>query len=193
MNIYNNFSDEDLLAAYVTVLEHTGRIDGDLLAVINQRGGPERFRELAAMRAMVMQELNRISKEVRALSGPGSTPELVQGLITSDILPRDELDALIQNIHAGHIAERRDVSVTSRTIWGSIGGTLLGSAVGGTLWVVSILLLSQAYYGLLIPIYIINYFILRLITGQSRGNLLVFIASVFSMIGTLVIGWTVLY
>ena len=86
------------------------------------------------------------------------------------------------------IAEIKDKSITSRTIIGSIIGTLIASVICGTIWGLSIIYSGTMYFILIPGLILISYLIIRLITKQSRNNTLVFIATFLSAFLAIIFG-----
>lgn len=188
MTHYKKYSDEDVLEAYNTNMDYSGKIEGDLAEEILNRGGIETLKSTIKTKNQFPDEINRISKEVRILYSEGRSFEEIKNSITSDILPTDLAGEVIRKQIANTIAEIKDKSITSRTIIGSIIGTLIASVVCGIIWGLSIIYSGKMYFILIPGLVFISYIILRLITKQSRNNTLVFIATFLSTFLAIIFG-----
>lgn len=186
MNIYQNATDEELMQAYTSMMDYSGKITAELRAVIDAKGGLAQFKQQIEFRKRHLAEINRVAREVRELTSPEVDIEFVRKLITSSDLSTEALDALIELEFARWREYERDQKITSNTIVVSLVGVVVGIVVGTALLFLSVLLLKHLFYFLLVPVYIVNYLIIRLITKQSRNNPAVFIACLAATIGALI-------
>ena len=192
MNTYLSFSDDELIEAYTSMISYSGKITDDLQFAIDQRGGMESFKKQMGYKKIHQQEIKRISGEVFALTSEETNVDFVKKLITSNILSKEELASVVEKKFKESQEYKKDREVSTGTLTKSLLGLLAGLIVGGTLWALSIYFFEEVYYLLIVPIYIINYFLIRLITKQSRANPVVFLACLFSTVGSVVIGYYIL-
>ncbi|MEP7255180.1 MAG: hypothetical protein ABI666_05355 [Ferruginibacter sp.] len=193
MNQYLNYSDESLIEVYTTMMDYGGKASDEMLEAINARGGMDNMLSRVAQNSIVPNEIERITNEVYALSSKATDVELVKTLLSSDILSRQELDELIEAKFTQSQAIINDRSINSKTIVGSIAGIAGGSLIGGVLWALSIIFFKGIILYLIIPLYIICYFIIKLFTKQSRSNLVVFIATFIATVLAVLTGFFIMY
>ena len=182
--MYKNYSDEELIEAYTSMIEYSGKPNKDMLAAIEERGGLKNFLKSLETKKAIEEETEKLKKEIFAHCRSGSDPSFMKKTIDSEILSRQQLEQLIDTkfIEYKKILENR--AITSRTIVGSMGGIIIGIVLGGGLlvYVGPLLKISLLFY---FPIlYLIHYFFIRLFTKQSRANTIVFIASFIGALAT---------
>jgi hypothetical protein len=192
--MYNNFSDEELIEAYKSMVAYSGKANDEMQKAIEQRGGIESFTKKIETQKEHRVERDRVTKEVYDLTNTESDLAFVRKLITSSILSEKELDELVAERFMNYQALLKNKTVNAQTIWGSAIGVVVGSIVGSLFLILATRLLDGLFYFLLIPTYIINYFILRLLTKQTRENVVIFfatfIATIFSMLLALLIAFS---
>ena len=142
-----------------------------------------RFLELKSIKQTHKKELARISNEVNLLSRE-SDLEFIKRNIKSDVLSEDFLEKYIETKYNEHQHMLADRKIDSKTIVGTLLGLFLGTIIGSLFFVTVSVLLNHVYYFLLITVYIIVYYTIKLITKQSRNNAVVFIGS---FLGTLLV------
>ncbi len=174
---YKKYSDKDLLESYSTALDYSGKADKDLVAEIDSRGGVDLIKKNVAEQNIVPNEIKRIYKLVFSLHKKGSNAETIKSSITSDILSTEQLDKAIDTAIDDAEKHTKDTSINSRTIIGCVIGVIISSLIGAGLWCYSIIQTGKMYYILTSGILIISYIIIRLLTSQSKNNVLVFIAT----------------
>ncbi len=185
--IYKNYTDADLEEAYTSMMDYSGKITADLEQEINNRGGLASFHRKTGERRELNKERYRIKAEVRLLTSKDTDYEFVRKLISSDKLDGQMVDELVSNYHAERQKEIRDRQITPNTVTGTLIGILIGIVLGGLLLCLSVMAFQKLLYWLLIPVYILDYFIIKLLTKQSRNNLFVFIGSFLAAIGSLAV------
>jgi hypothetical protein len=189
---YVSYSDDELMDAYDTMMDFSGKISDDLQSAIDQRGGLEKFKRQIANKGILQAEIKRISDEIFSLANPETNIDFVRKMVSSTILSETELDLLVENKFKQYQAYKKDKEVSVNTIVKSLIGTLAGMVVGGILWALLVHFLGDNLFYLLIPIYIVNYFIIKLIAKQTRANPVVFVACFISTAGSVMAGYYLL-
>ena len=62
-NIYRNYNEEDLHAAYLHMTDHTGKVNDELREAISQQFNYDEFVKAAEYRKVLVKEKGRISFE----------------------------------------------------------------------------------------------------------------------------------
>jgi hypothetical protein len=177
---YKKYTDNDLLESYSTSLDYSSKVDKDLAAEIDSRGGIEQIKKNVAEQNIIPDEIKKIYKAVFFLYKKDSNRDTIKSSITSDILSAEQLDKAIVMAIDDIEKQTKDTSINSRTIIGSIIGLIVSSLVGAGLWCYSIIQTGKMYYILTPGILVISYLIIRLLTRQSKNNSIVFIATFIS-------------
>jgi hypothetical protein len=186
--MYKNYSTEELINAYTTMIEYSGKATDTMLSAIEERGGIESFKAQIELQKSGRLEINRITKEVYSLSSSETNVEFIKKLITSDFLSREELDKLIEIRFLKHQAFLQNKAITSKTIIGGLAGAVISCIIGAIAWgFLMIYMTPMFFYFYIIVVYIINYLIIKFITKQSRSNLAVFIITFFATIGSILL------
>jgi hypothetical protein len=174
---FKKYTDKDLLESYSSAFAYSGNADNDLVSEIDSRGGIDQIKKNVTEQNIVLDEKTRIYELVFSLYKNNPDPNTIKASITSDILSTEQLKKSIEM--AIECAEKysKDTSVNSRTIIGSIIGMIISSLLGAIIWCYSIIQTGHMYYILTTIILLISYIIIRILTGQSRNNLLVFLAT----------------
>lgn len=184
MNIYKNFTEEELLIAYNELLDNSGKINRDMQEVLTERGYDAKFFEKANHKKLVVKEKGRIAFEINQLIDQGVSLEEIEPKISSDILQNDELSYFILEKYIILTNHKENTKVNDETIRLSIVGLFVGTLVGSIFLFLATLFLQAIVPFLLVPTYIVCYLVIKLITGKTRSNLAVFIstflATVFS-------------
>ena len=63
-NIYRNYNEEDLIVAYLSMVEHTGKINDEMREAISQKFDYNEFVKKANFRTALIKEKGRISFEI---------------------------------------------------------------------------------------------------------------------------------
>jgi hypothetical protein len=187
--MYQNYSIEDLIDAYTTMIEYSGKATDAMLSAIEERGGIESFKAQIELQKSGRLEINRITKEVYSLSSRETNVEFIKNLITSDFLSQKELDKLIETKFSEHQALLQNKAITSKTIIGGLSGAVISCIIGAIAFgFLMIYMTPMFFYFYILVVYIINYLIIKFITKQSRSNLAVFIITFFATIGSIILG-----
>ncbi len=187
--MYEKFSDEELIEAYKSMLAYSGEPSKEMLDAIEKRGGMDVFKHEMEIHKMFHDEKKRISHEVFALCGPGADVELVKKLVTSEIIAKKELDEFVQLKFFEFQSIEQDKAITKKTIVGSLIGGLVACVVGAIVWCLLLQYLPPVFFfGYIVVVYIVDYFIIRLITKQSRRNVIIFITAFLSTMASVLLG-----
>lgn len=180
MGFYSNFSEKDLIESYTNQIDYQGKADKEILAEILSRGSLEKFQAKINIQNSILNEQNRVIREIHGhYMNKLSKQECLQ-LIHSDLLTDKTINFLVETKYNQIHKNVENLKVDSETVIKVIFGTFVSSAISSV--VIFILLYKFNFlvvfnFFLLIPVYIINYWIIRLITGKTRDNLAVFIGS----------------
>ncbi|RYE23509.1 MAG: hypothetical protein EOP51_10270 [Sphingobacteriales bacterium] len=182
---YRKFTDEELMEAYNTMHDYSGKIEKNLEAEIVDRGGLNAIKSRLKEQHKIPDEILRIRKATIKLHAEKQTGRII---IASDILNADEVDKIIADTLVGikNIESDREIS-TSTILRGAIG-MLLSIVLGSGIWWYSIISTGSMYYILLAPIAILSYLIIKGCTGQSSQNVAVFIFTFLAGFASVVLG-----
>ena len=181
-NFYKNFNEEDLIAAYLYRKEHTGEINEEMTEAINQKFNYNDFISKADNKTLLVKEKGRISYEIYQLVVQGSDLDSVFENISSTVLNNQELENFIILKFNEFSSVKVNRNIDRDTIFKSILGVFISSVIGLLFFWTIILITGVFSFFLLVPLYIINYFVIRQITGKTRDNLIVFLAVFISVI-----------
>jgi hypothetical protein len=170
------------------MLDYSGKADDDLLVEIESRGGLKKLKKNIGERNLVPDEIKRINKLVFNIYKSEPDHNKIRNSITSNVLSPEELSQAIDAALKNTQSYFKDTAINSRTIIGSIIGVIISGVLGAGLWCFSIVKTGRMIYLLIGVIYIINYVIIRLLTNQSKNNVLVFIASFVSALIAIPLG-----
>jgi len=180
MGFYRNFSEQDLMDSYTNQMDYQGKADQEILDEILSRSSLENFQAKIKAQKFLIDEQNRVIREIHGHYMNSRSKEECLTLITSDLLPSESIKFLIEKKYIQIHQNVENIKVDSDTLMHSIFGTIVASVASSIIILVVIYsfpFLSVFAFYLLIPVYIINYWIIRLFTGKTRANLAVFIAS----------------
>lgn len=180
MGFYRNFSEQDLMDSYTNQMDYQGKADQEILDEILSRSSLENFQAKIKAQKFLIDEQNRVIREIHGHYMNSRSKEECLTLITSDLLPSESIKFLIEKKYIQIHQNVENLKVDSDTLMYSIFGTIVAS-VASSIIILAVIysfpFLSVFAFYLLIPVYIINYWIIRLFTGKTRANLAVFIAS----------------
>ena len=184
MNIYKNFSEEELVDAYIQWIDNSGKIGKELEEVLIERGNIDIIKAKANHKKLIIKEKGRIAFEINKMVLQNKSLEEIDEKISSELLEKDELSYFILEKYIVFEHNKKDSEVDKDTIYKSIIGLAVAS-IAGFLFLLLILFIIKGFiFYLLVPTYIVCYFIIKMITEKSRSNLAVFIstflATVFS-------------
>lgn len=184
MNIYKNFNEEELVDAYIQWIDNSGKIGKELEEVLIERGNIDIIKAKANHKKLIIKEKGRIAFEINKMVLQNKSLEEIDEKISSELLEKDELSYFILEKYIVFEHNKKDSEVDKDTIYKSIIGLAVAS-IAGFLFLLLILFIIKGFiFYLLVPTYIVCYFIIKMITGKSRSNLAVFIstflATVFS-------------
>jgi hypothetical protein len=180
MGFYSKFSEQDLIESYNNQIDYQGKVTPELLGEIISRGPIEDFQAKIENQKTILAERNRIIREIHQHYLNKSSKQECFSLINSELLTKKEIQILVDAKYAHIHQSIENLTVDSDTILNSIAGIIISSVISSftiTLLIYTINSLIVFHFFLLIPAYIINYFIIRLITKKTRDNLAVFIAT----------------
>lgn len=192
-NIYRNYNEEDLIVAYLSVVEHTGKINDEMREAICQKFDYDEFVKKANFRTALIKEKGRVSFEVHNMVQKGEDFNFIEDNISSDILSKKELEYLIIERYYQFSLYKENNRIDKRTIYKSLLGILVSTVIGVFVLRDFVLITNEASFLLLIPLYIVNYLVIKAITGKTRDNLIVFLAVFISVILSTILPFILFY
>jgi hypothetical protein len=190
--MYDKFSESELIEAYTTMIDYSGKANSEMLQEIENRGGLDKFLETIKQKEINKRESDRVLNLIIQYNREGLTFEEINQKIVSEIWTEQHLNAFIENRYIRHQLFLNEKSIDREVISGSILGILIASIAGSAIWICSFLILKSIFYPVLIGIYLICYLIIRGLVGKSRNNIVVFIASFISTIISFSLGFFIL-
>ncbi|UKB83068.1 hypothetical protein LF887_18940 [Chryseobacterium sp. MEBOG06] len=181
-NIYRNYNEEDLIIAYLYMMDHTGKINDEMHDVISQKFNYNEFVKKAEYRKTLIKEKGRISFEVHNLVQKGEGIDFISENISSGIIESNELKKFIFDKFSHFSKVKENDKIDKKTVFKSLLGIVIASVIGMIFLYLVIESAGGFSFFLLIPVYIINYFVIRLTTGKTRDNLIVFLAVFISVL-----------
>lgn len=193
MNMYRKYSDEDLIEAYSTMMDYSGKPNAEMLKAIELKGGLEKFLNDIEFKKKHQSEIGRIRKEVHELCKKVSTLETLKDLITSNTLSETEVDDVVQKRFVEYQFHVSNTKITAKTIYGSLIGFMIGTFCGSLFLILAYWFFATFILFPIVLTYIICYFIIKFFTKQSRSNAVVFIASFLATIASMILASGITY
>jgi hypothetical protein len=190
MSFYSKFSEQDLIESYKNQVDYQGKPSKELLEEISKRDTFENFKAKIENQKVILNERNRIIREIHQHYFNKFSKEESLSLLNSDLISRQEIRILVEEKYADIHLNVENLNVDSDTILKSFVGVPIASFVSSIIiftLISSINALIALHFFLLIPAYIINYFVIRFITKKTRANLAVFIATFIATVLNLII------
>ncbi|MBL3546955.1 hypothetical protein J2787_002432 [Chryseobacterium rhizosphaerae] len=180
MGFYSKFSEQDLIESYKNQIDYQGKPDKEIIDEIISRGTLEDFQNKIKAQNLFLNEQNRLIREIHGYYMNKLSKQECLSLLSSDLLSDKSIGILVDRKYNQIHQKVENLKVDSDTLIYSFIGTIIASVLS-TVIILAILykfiFLSVFSFSLLIPAYIMNYWIIRLFTGKTRDNLAVFIAS----------------
>lgn len=181
-NIYRNYNEEDLHAAYLHMTDHTGKVNDELRKAISQQFNYDEFVKAAEFRKVLVKEKGRISFEVHKMVQKGEKIDTILETISSKMIGSSDLKVFILDKFDQFSKVKENDKIDSKIIFKSLLG-LVAASVTGLLFLKTVMTSTGEFsFFLLVPVYIINYFVIYGITGKTRDNFVVFMAVLISVI-----------
>lgn len=181
---YSKFTEDDLIEAYSTMLNYSGKISEELNNEIINRGGLELFKEKINQKELDRVESDRILNEIINYIGEEKEYEFIRKNIHSEIWDSEKLEEFVDSRYNQQLEKYVDQLIYPTTISGSIHGFIIGSFIGSVVWASSIFYFEKLHFWILIFNFYIAYLFTRLMTGQSKNNFLVYLASVIATVAS---------
>ncbi len=184
--MYEQYSDDELIEAYLSMMDYSGEINKELSNEIESRGGLDNFKKKIKKKRDI--DIIRISKEVYSLTSPETDIEFIKKAVTSDVLLREELDSLIESKFAYYQSINSNRIITPKALAESLIGVVIAIIVGAVSLALLMSFITPILMFIIVPVYLINYLIIWLITKKTRSNLVIFIATLIATIGSIILG-----
>ncbi len=185
---YEQYSDEELYNVYVNRNDYSEQAQRAIDVVIINKGGLEVITSRLKQKQIIVNERERIKLETTQLAVNGTNILFLKKLITSYILNPKEVNEIIEQRFAQISLEQEDKKIKPQTIFGSVIGGGIASIIGGILWGLQMIQMQRVFYILIFGLAILSYGLIKFITGQSRNNKAVLVATIISVISALIIG-----
>jgi len=185
MGFYSKFSEQDLIESYNNQIDYQGKATKELLEEITSRGSLEDFQAKIGNQKFILDERNRIIREIHQHYLNKSSKQECLSLIHSELIPKEEIKILVESKYIDIQQNIENLTVDSDTIIKSFLGIIISSPISTAIIALLIYTVPGLFafnFFLLVPVYIINYCIIRLVTKKTRANLAVFIASFLATI-----------
>ena len=189
MGFYSKFSEQDLIESYNNQIDYQGKPSKELLDEISQRSSLQDFQAKIEDQKTLLNERNRIIREVHQHYMNKSSKQECFSLLSSDILSKAEIQLIVNEKYVQIHQNVENLKVDSDTILYSFLGIFIASAVSSVilfLCIYKFTFLAALHFYLLIPAYIINYLIIKSVTKKTRDNLAVFIATFIATVLNLI-------
>ncbi|RZK04254.1 MAG: hypothetical protein EOO46_16990 [Flavobacterium sp.] len=180
--MYSKFTNEELIEAYSTMIDYSGKADDNILKEIDKRGGLEKFLQEIEQKHVNKVESDRVLNELIKLNKEGLSLEEIKTNISSEIWIKHHLNAFIENRYIKHQLCLNDKSIDKDLILKSAIGLLLASIAGTGILLLFVFVFKFVHFGLLVPIYFVSYLIIKGYTGKSHNNGIVFLAGLIATI-----------
>lgn len=189
---YSKFSEDDLIEAYSTMLNYSGKVSNELSNEIINRGGLDLFKEKINQKELNRIESDRLLNEIIKFIREKKDYDFIKENLHSYIWNSEKLSEFVESRYNQQLEKHIDQSIYPATISGSIHGFIIGSFLGSFIWASSIFYFEKLHFWILIFNFYIAYIFTRLMTGQSKNNFLVYIASVLATIASFFGGFYIL-
>jgi hypothetical protein len=190
--MYSNYSEDELIDAYTTMMDYSGKAEENILNEIEKRGGLDKFKQAIAAKEENKKESDRVLNEIIKWNKEGLSLEEIKKTIQSELWTKSHLNAFIENRYLGHQLYLQDKNVDREVIYKSLLGLLIASFTGSILWCFSIIAMKYIFFPFLVAIYFISYFIIRGLTGKTHNNAVIFLAALFATIASFFVGFFIL-
>jgi hypothetical protein len=155
--------------------------------VLKERGGIEKLIAYRNKSIEIEREKFNLKAYFSQKYKEGIPADLIK--LSSEILDKNQLAELHQLCESELEFEKKDKSINVRTVLGSIGGMVIGGILGGIFWGGQLIYSGHIFYLFAIALAVLNYGIIRLITGQSKENPVVLVFSALGIGISLLIGF----
>jgi len=186
---YSQYSDSELMNVYLNKDGYSEDAKKALEIVVDSKGGIQSLNERYDKIVEKENEKLRINDEAIKLYENGFTKNDINSNLKSEILSTNEMQEIVDKVFNSLEATKKDMEINSGTIIGSVLGGIIGSFVGGILWGLQMIYSGYMFYIFAIGLAIISYGFIKLFTRQSRGNTVVFITTILSVVFALILGF----
>lgn len=187
--MYKKYNTAELIDAYQSMLDYSGKASTDMLNEIDNRGGLEVFKNEIAQRDQIQAEKKRISKEVFSLTSQETSLEFVRKLITSSLLSIEELDDIVAMKYREYIAYQKNKEITPKTIITGVTAAIVSALIGAIILILLFYFVTPVFLLFIPVIYILNYLIIHFITKQNRSNWVIFLITLIATIASFVLAF----
>lgn len=180
MGFYSKFTEQDLIESYKNQIDYQGNSTKELIDEISSRFPLEEFINKVNNQKVILDETNRIIREIHENYTNRVSMEECITSIESNLLTRKDIKILTLEKYMQIHNKKVNLEVDSDTILKSIFGVTIAPFINSVILILAVYQFQQLIvfnFFLLIPVYIINYFIIKFLVKKTRENLAVFIAT----------------
>jgi hypothetical protein len=185
---YEKYTDDELFEVHSSIDTYSDEAKNAFNIVLSRRGGLEHLMKQQTEKRIILNEVQRIRTDVARLNNPDVDTSFIKKIITSDILPAEKVNEVIDSVYSELELDREDKKIKPRTIWGSLIGGTIASVLGGVLWGLQLIYSKKIFLILVAGLILLCYGIIKLSTKQSNKNVLVLITTIISIIIAMLIG-----
>jgi hypothetical protein len=185
---FETYDDVELFEIHSNPDNYSNEAKEAFNIVIAKKGGLKNLLTRIAERQKLLNEADKIKKEVYELSKSGCDKSFAKGMITSDHLSPEAVNEIIDSVFNALEQEKEDVKIKPRTIYGSLLGGALASIISGILWGALFIYSGRVLILMLIAPALICYWIIKAFTRQSKNNIVILIATILSICAGIFIG-----
>ncbi len=189
---YEAYTDEDLHAVYEHIDDYSPEAQEAFKIVIQKKGGLEKWLGHIQETQIYFAETMRISREAAGMAIKNVDTDFIRTIVSSKILPPEEVDKVITQALEQVALHKEDRKIKPRTIIGSVLGVIVAGIIGGIGWGLKEVYAPDIYLKiqllLVAGLILLSYGIVKAFTRQSKGNVVVLIATVLSVILSILLG-----
>jgi hypothetical protein len=179
---YKNYTDEDLMEAYTSMMDYSGKPSDELLNEIGFRGGMDAFQEKLTQNKLRQQEIEQVTNKVYLLCRNAVSLDHIKSRVNSGILSKEELEGIVENSYYRCFAHQEDIRVDSDTIVKTLLAGVAASISGSLLWGFTLSYFSEYAFILLGIISVVCFILVQVLSGKTKNNVVVFLTAFVSIL-----------
>jgi hypothetical protein len=189
---YETYTDADLHAIYEHLDDYSPGAQDAFKIVIQKKGGLEKWLGQIHETQAYAAETMRIGREAAGMAMKNVDVDFIRTIVSSKILPPEEVDKVITQAFGQAARHKEDRKIKPRTIIGGVLGVIVAGIIGGIGWGLKEVYAPDIYLKiqllLVAGLILLSYGIIKAFTRQSKGNVVVLIATALSVILSILLG-----